>query len=77
MIKKTGKVLREIGSLNLYLKSKKNEHRGETIRSNPTLDVIFSNFEFETEVLKTKVSDHYGVYLKVSDLNRKQNKTTP
>ena len=36
---------------------------------------FFSNFECETEVLKTKVSDHYGVCLKVSDLNDDQNNT--
>ena len=73
--KKTENFLREIGSLSLYLKSKKNEHTRETIRSNSTLDVFFSNFECETEVLKTKVSDHYGVCLKVSDLNDDQNNT--
>ena len=36
---------------------------------------FFSNFECETEVLKTKVSDHYGVCLKVCDLNDDQNNT--
>ena len=71
--KKTENFLREIGSLNLYLKSKKNEHTRETIRSNSTPDVFFSNFKIETEVLKRKMSDHYGVYLKVIDLNQNQN----
>ena len=36
---------------------------------------FFSNFECETEVLKTKVADHYGVCLKVSDLNDNENNT--
>ena len=73
--KKTKIFLREIGSLNLYLKSEKNEQTRETIRRNSTLDVFFSNFECETEVLKTKVSYHYGVCSKVSDLNDNQNNT--
>ena len=67
--------LREIDSLKLYLKSRKNEHTRETIRSNSTLDVFSANVECETEVLKTEVSDHYGVYLKVSDFNDNQNNT--
>ena len=66
---KTGIFLRELGFLKIYLKSKKNEPTRKTIRSNSTLDVFFSNFECETAVLKTKVSDHYWICLKLSDLN--------
>ena len=68
------KFLRGISFLK-YLKSKKNEPSRATIRSNSTLVIFFVNFECETEVLKTKVSDNYGVYLKVSDLNDNQNNT--
>ena len=65
----------EIGSVNLYLKSKKNEHTTATIRSISTLHVFFSNNEYETDVVKTIVSHYCGVDLKVSDLNDKQNNT--
>ena len=72
--KKIENFLREIGSLNLHLKSKKSKQKKRS-KKNSTLDVLFSNLECETDVLKINVSAYYEIHLKVSDLNDNQNNT--
>ena len=77
MFKKAEILLREKKRKSVFKrmpKIKKHEHTRATIRSNPTQN-DFSKFECETEVPKTKVSDHHGVHLNVSVLNNNQNNT--